>query len=172
MEVSVSSSDCGIHRNSSERQADVKKEQMKAATWAITCIILVFLWVSGKAALKAVLPELREPWVAGVGAEPELQEVIIEGGDLFGLQLDGDAPHGLLLVPLHHLHPVCPAVATRENNKQWSKWSFYFLVACLGFCFHSLLTALQMEWWCFRYFSPKSSWSVREAFKCKWDESP
>lgn len=74
--------------------------------------------MSGNAALKAVLPELREPRVAGVGAEPELQEVIIEGGDLFGLQLDGDAPHSLLLVALHHLHSVCPAVATRENKEQ------------------------------------------------------
>lgn len=102
--------------------------------------------MSGKAALKAVLPELREPRVAGVGAEPELQEVIIEGGDLFGLQLHGNAPHGLLLVPLHHLHSVCPAVAARENKKQWSKWSLYFLMSCLGCCFYSLFTALKMEW--------------------------
>lgn len=83
--------------------------------------------MSGKAALKAVLPELREPGVAGVGAEPELQEVIIEGGDLCGLQLHGDAPHRLLLVALHHLHAVCPAVTAREKKKQWSEWSLYFL---------------------------------------------
>lgn len=74
--------------------------------------------MSGKAALEAVLPELREPRVAGVGAEPELQEVIVEGGDLFRLQLHRDAPHRLLLVPLHHLHSVCPAVATREREHE------------------------------------------------------
>lgn len=71
--------------------------------------------VSGEAALKAVLPELGKPRVAGVGAEPELQEVVVKGGDLFGLQLHGDAPHGLLLVPLHHLHTVRPAVAAERT---------------------------------------------------------
>lgn len=70
--------------------------------------------VSGEAALKAVLPELGEPRVADVGAEPELQEVVVKGGDLFGLQLHGDAPHGLLLVALHHLHSVRPAVAAER----------------------------------------------------------
>lgn len=71
--------------------------------------------MSGQAALKAVLPELREPRVAGVGAEPELQEVVVEGGDLFGVQLHGDAAHSLLFVSLHHLNPVGPAVTAEEN---------------------------------------------------------
>lgn len=72
--------------------------------------------VSRKAALEAVLPELGEPRVAGVGAEPELQEVVVEGGDLLGLQLHRDASHSLLLVSLHHLHSVGPAV-TAEGEE-------------------------------------------------------
>lgn len=76
--------------------------------------------MSGKAALKPVLPELGEPRVAGVGAEFELQEVVVEGGDLFGLQLHGDAAHSLLFVPLHHLHPVCPAVTAEEHNADFT----------------------------------------------------
>lgn len=73
--------------------------------------------MSGKAALEAELPELWEPGVASVGAEPELQEVVVEGGDLCRLQLDRDAAHRLLLVALHHLHSVCPAItAERERG--------------------------------------------------------
>lgn len=74
--------------------------------------------MSGKAALKPVLPELGEPRVAGVGAEPELQEVVVEGGDLFRLQLHSDAAHSLLLVSLHHLNSVCPAVTAERNTLQ------------------------------------------------------
>lgn len=72
--------------------------------------------MSGKATLKAVLPKLWEPWIAGVGAELELQEVTVEGGDLFRVQLHSDATNGFMLIPLHHLNAVCPAV-TAENNK-------------------------------------------------------
>ena len=71
-----------------------------------------------------MLPELGEPWVAGVGAEPELQEVIVEGGHLCGLQLHGDATHGLVLVALHHLHSVCPAVTTREQAIEPMEFAF------------------------------------------------
>lgn len=85
-------------------------------TWAVFCIVQVLLWVSGKATLKAVLPKLWEPWIAGVGAELELQEVTVEGGDLFRVQLHSDATNGFMLIPLHHLNAVCPAV-TAENNK-------------------------------------------------------
>lgn len=74
--------------------------------------------VSGKAALEPVLPELGEPRVAGVGAEPELQEVVIKGGDLFGLQLHSDATHSLLFVSLHHLDSICPAVAAERSTLQ------------------------------------------------------
>lgn len=74
--------------------------------------------MSGKAALEAELPELWEPGIASVGAEPELQEVVVEGGDLCRLQLDRDAAHRLLLVALHHLHSVCPAItAERERGE-------------------------------------------------------
>lgn len=74
--------------------------------------------MSRKAALEPVLPELREPRVAGVGAEPELQEVVVEGGDLFGLQLHGDAAYGLLFISLHHLDAVRPAVTAQKNTPQ------------------------------------------------------
>lgn len=78
--------------------------------------------MSGKAALEAELPELWEPGVASVGAEPELQEVVVEGGDLCRLQLDRDAAHRLLLVALHHLHSVCPAItAEGERGVQGGK---------------------------------------------------
>lgn len=86
------------------------------ATWAVACIVQVLLGVSGKTALEAVLPELGEPWIAGVRAEFELQEVIVEGGDLFRVQLHGDASHGLVLITLHHLHPVRPAVTAHTHT--------------------------------------------------------
>lgn len=72
--------------------------------------------MSGKAALEAVLPELGEPRVAGVGAELELQEVVVEGGDLVRLQLHSEAAHSLLFVTLHHLDPVGPAVTAERNT--------------------------------------------------------
>ena len=72
--------------------------------------------MSGEAALEAVLPELGEPGVAGVGAELEPQEVVVEGGDLVRLQLHGDAAHRLLLVTLHHLDAVGPAVTGERNT--------------------------------------------------------
>lgn len=76
--------------------------------------------MSGKAALEPVLPELGEPRVAGVGAEPELQEVVIEGGDLFRLQLHSDATHSLLFISLHHLDAVCPAITAERSILQLS----------------------------------------------------
>lgn len=88
--------------------------------------------MSGKAALKPVLPELGEPRVAGVGAEFELQEVVVEGGDLFGLQLHGDAAYGLLFVPLHHLDPVCPAVTAEKHNADITTRT-RFCLSCLNF---------------------------------------
>lgn len=72
--------------------------------------------VSGKAALKPVLPELGEPRVAGVGAEPELQEVLIEGGDLIRLQLYSEAANSLLFISFHHLDSVCPAITADRNT--------------------------------------------------------
>lgn len=90
------------------------------ATWAVPGVIQVLLRVSGETALEAVLPELGEPRVAGVGAQPELQEVVVEGGDLFRVQLHGDATHRLLLVSLHHLDPVGPAVAAEGKSKWWT----------------------------------------------------
>lgn len=74
--------------------------------------------MSGKAALEAVLPELGEPRVAGVGAELQLQEVIIKGGHVRRLQLDGDAAHRLGFESLHHLHPVCPAVTAERSRRR------------------------------------------------------
>lgn len=73
--------------------------------------------MSGKAALKPVLPELGEPRVAGVGAEPELQEVLIEGGDLIRLQLYSEAANSLLFISFHHLDSVCPAI-TADRKKE------------------------------------------------------
>lgn len=87
-------------------------------TWAVSCIVRVLLGVSRKAALKPVLPELREPRVAGVGAEPELQEVVVKGGDLFGVQLYSDAAHSLLFISLHHLISVRPAITAERNTLQ------------------------------------------------------
>lgn len=79
--------------------------------------------MAGKAALEAELPELREPGVASVGAEPELEEVVVEGGDLGRLQLDRDATHRLLLEALHHLHSVRPAItaerAVAQGGERW-----------------------------------------------------
>ena len=71
-----------------------------------------------EAALEAVLPELGEPRVAGVGLQAQLQEVVVEGGDLLRLQLHCDASHRLLLVLLHHLVPVGPAVAVESQAGQ------------------------------------------------------
>lgn len=85
------------------------------ATWAVPHVILVLLRVSGDATLEAVLPELGEPWVAGVGAELELEEVLIKGGDLVGLQFDRDAARGLVFVSLYHLNSVRPAI-TEERT--------------------------------------------------------
>lgn len=87
------------------------------ATWAVSRVVQVLLRVAGKAALEAELPELGEPGVASVGAEPELQEVVVEGGDLCRLQLDRDAPHRLLFEALHHLHSVGPAI-TAERERE------------------------------------------------------
>lgn len=81
--------------------------------------------MAGKAALEAELPELGEPRVASVSPQPELQEVVIEGGDLGRLQLDRDASHRLLLEALHHLHSVRPAVTAERVGKRIGKmWSY------------------------------------------------
>lgn len=76
----------------------------------------VLLGVSREAALKAVLPKLGEPRVTLVCAEPELQVVVVEGGDLFGLELYCDAAQRLELVALHHLHPVGPAITAGRDR--------------------------------------------------------
>lgn len=103
------------------------------ATWAVSCIIQVLLRVSGKAALKPVLPEFGEPRVPGVGSEPELQEVVIEGGDLFRLQLHSDATHSLLFISLHHLDSVCPAIAAERNTNSTSRNSPSLCPSCVIF---------------------------------------
>lgn len=66
-------------------------------------------------ALEAVLPELGEPWVPGVRIEAQFQIVIIKGRDLLGVELHGDATHSFLLIALHHLISVCPAI-TKESK--------------------------------------------------------
>lgn len=87
--------------------------------------------MSGKAALEPVLPELGEPRVAGVGAEPELQEVLIEGGDLFRLQLHSEATHRLVFVSLHHLDSVCPAIAAEGGDTNSTTRTSPSLVSCV-----------------------------------------
>lgn len=90
--------------------------------------------MSGKAALEAELPELGEPWIASVGAEPELQEVVVEGGDLRRLQLDRDAAHRLLLVALHHFHSVRPAITAERGGGEGGIQRFW---ACFQGSVHS-----------------------------------
>lgn len=73
-------------------------------------------------ALEAVLPELGEPRVPGVGVQAQLQEVVVKRLDLLGLQLHGDASVGFLLVSLHHLVTICPSVTDKQMNLRDSYW--------------------------------------------------
>lgn len=95
--------------------------------------------MSWKAALETVLPELGEPRVAGVGAEPELQEVVVKGGDLFRLQLHSDAAHRLLLISLHHLIAVCPTVTAEKSMLQlpFTRTRSSLCLYCINITFES-----------------------------------
>ena len=85
-------------------------------TQADFLVVLVLLCVARQAALEAVLPELGEPGVPGVGVQTQLQEVVVERRDLRRLQLHGDAPLRLLLIALHHLVTVGPAIAAERER--------------------------------------------------------
>lgn len=73
--------------------------------------------MTGQTALEAVLPELGEPGVPGVGIQSQLQVVVVEGLDHRGLKLHGDAALGFLLVALNHLVAVSPPVAVSRPRK-------------------------------------------------------
>lgn len=72
--------------------------------------------MSREATLEAVLPELGEPGVSSVGVQAQLQVVVVEGFDHFGLELHGDSTLCFLLVALDHLVTVGPAVAAATGQ--------------------------------------------------------
>lgn len=94
---------------------------MPRPTGADFFVVFVLLRVSREATLEAVLPELGEPGVSGVGVQAQLQVIVVEGFDQFGLELHGDSTLCFLLVPLHHLVAVGPAVAA--GTGQTMVWS-------------------------------------------------
>lgn len=95
-----------------------KKQGFQLPTGADFLVVLVLLRVSWQAALEAVLPELSEPGVPGVGVQSQLQIVIVKGLDDLRLQLHGDSSLGLLLIALHHLIAVRPAVTARARGNR------------------------------------------------------
>lgn len=89
---------------------DHRKSKLEP-TGADFFVVFVLLRVPWKATLEAVLPELGEPGVSVIGVQTQLQVVVVERFDHFRLELHGDPPLRLLLVPLHHLVTIGPPVA-------------------------------------------------------------
>lgn len=72
------------------------------------------------AALKSVLPELREPGVARVGVQAQLQVVVIKRQHLRRLQFDSDASICFGFITFNDFISVCPAVTEKRQ-----KYTYY-----------------------------------------------
>ena len=71
-----------------------------------------------EAALETILPELGKPGVPGVGVQTQLQVVVIKGFDHLRLQLHSDSSLCFLLITLHNLVTVCPAITAGAREKR------------------------------------------------------
>ena len=90
---------------------------MLSPTGADLLVVLVLLWMTRQAALETILPELREPGVPGVGVQPQLQVVVVEGLDHLRLQLHGDSSFCLVLVTLDNLVAVRPSITAGAREE-------------------------------------------------------
>ena len=80
-----------------------------------------------------MLPELREPGIPRISVQPQFQEIIIKGPDLWRLQLYRDSPVGFHLITFNDFISVCPAITKKcrdwggERERQKShKQSYEF----------------------------------------------
>lgn len=82
-------------------------------------VVRVLLRVAGYAALEAVLPELSEPRIPGVGVQAQLQEVFVKRRHFLRLQLYSDPSVRFLLVSLHHLVTICPSITDKQIKRDF-----------------------------------------------------
>ena len=60
-----------------------------------------------------MLPELTEPWVAGVRVGIEAEVIVIEIRDVGRVDADGHAAPCLAFIPVSDITTVCPAITVK-----------------------------------------------------------
>jgi len=64
-------------------------------------------------AVETMLPELTEPWVAGVRVGIEAEVIFIEIRDVGRVDADGHAALCLAFIPVSDVTTVCPAITVK-----------------------------------------------------------